>query len=203
MKRFFVKNKYKEIDDEFCDGEIIFGIAIIIKEIQLHLIKRRNYQYIIQADLTNDVWSYADTRFAVKNTNDRSVGFLNHISMHDRYNVSALFISNTFKNRVNVFKKTSKCGLEYQLLVLKKECIFLLMVLIYSLLPVKPMDTEEVLQQVSCDGYTDTGTCQMYERILSSGRITKNYLRRMSFRCPCGRHIVRKKFISRGIDRAF
>ncbi|MCF3243717.1 hypothetical protein L1042_23660, partial [Escherichia coli] len=78
MKRFFVKNKYKEIDDEFCDGEIIFGIAIIIKEIQLHLIKRRNYQYIIQADLTNDVWSYADTRFAVKNTNDRSVGFLNH-----------------------------------------------------------------------------------------------------------------------------
>ena len=31
MKRFFVKNKYKEIDDEFCDGEIIFGIAIIIK----------------------------------------------------------------------------------------------------------------------------------------------------------------------------
>lgn len=35
------------------------------------------------------------------------------------------------------------------------------------------MDTEEVLQQVSCDGYTDTGTCQMYEIILSSGRITK------------------------------
>nr|MCD3727004.1 hypothetical protein [Escherichia coli] len=60
MKRFFVKNKYKEIDVEFCDGEIIFGIAIIIKEIQLHLITRRNYQYIIQADLTNDVWSYAD-----------------------------------------------------------------------------------------------------------------------------------------------
>lgn len=38
---------------------------------------------------------------------------------------------------------------------------FLLMVLIYSLLPVKTMDTEEVLQQVSCAGYTDTGTCQM------------------------------------------
>ncbi|EPV4652322.1 hypothetical protein ACV4SV_004691, partial [Escherichia coli] len=46
------------------------------------------------------------------------------ISMHDRYNVSALFISNTFKNRVNVFKKTSKCGLEYQLLVLKKRVHF-------------------------------------------------------------------------------
>ncbi|EHA9770039.1 hypothetical protein JKW11_004674, partial [Escherichia coli] len=117
MKRFFVKNKYKEIDDEFYDGDLIFGIAIIIKEIQLHLIKNRNGQYIIQADLTNDVWSYADTRFALKNKNDRSVGFLNHISMHDRYNVSALFISNTFKNRVNVFKKTSKCGLEYQLLI--------------------------------------------------------------------------------------
>lgn len=48
MKRFFVKNKYKEIDDEFSDGELIFGIAIIIKEIQLHLIKRRNYQYIFR-----------------------------------------------------------------------------------------------------------------------------------------------------------
>ena len=161
MKRFFVKNKYKEIDDEFSDGDLIFGIAIIIKEIQLYLIKSRSYQYIIQADLTNDVWSYADTRFAVKNTNDRSVDFLNHISMHDRYNVSALFVSNTFKNRVNVFKKTSKCGLEYQLLVLNNRVHFLLMVLIYSLLPVKPMNTEEVLQQVSCAGYTDTGTCQM------------------------------------------
>ncbi|EHC4324833.1 hypothetical protein JTG76_004444 [Escherichia coli] len=75
MKRFFVKNKYKEIDDEFCDGELIFDIAIIIKETQLHLIKHRNYQYIIQAELTNDVLSYADTRFAVKNTNDRSVFF--------------------------------------------------------------------------------------------------------------------------------
>ncbi|HDW8363364.1 hypothetical protein [Escherichia coli] len=124
MKRFFLKNKYKEIDGEFSDGDLIFGIAIIIKEIQLHLIKSRNCQYIIQADLTNDVWSYADTRFAVKNTNDRSVGFLNHISMHDRYNVSALFISNTFKNRVNVFKKTSKCGLEYQLLILKNRVHF-------------------------------------------------------------------------------
>ena len=98
MKRFFVKNKYKEIDDEFSDGALIFGIAIIIKEIQLYLIKSRSYQYIIQADLTNDVWSYADPRFAVKNTNDRSEVFLNHISMHDRYNVSALFVSNTFKH---------------------------------------------------------------------------------------------------------
>ncbi|EJV5037267.1 hypothetical protein N7G04_004289 [Escherichia coli] len=44
--------------------------------------------------------------------------------MHDRYNVSVLFISNTFKNRVNVFKKTSKCGLEYQLLVLRKKVHF-------------------------------------------------------------------------------
>lgn len=105
MKRFFVKNKYKEIDDDFSDGDLIFGIAIIIKEILLYLIKSRSYQYIIQTDLTNDVWSYADTRFAVKNTNDRPVVFLNHISMHDRYNVSALFVSNTFKNRVNVFKK--------------------------------------------------------------------------------------------------
>ena len=201
MKRFFLKNKYKGIDDEFSDGDLIFGIAIIKKEIQLHLIKDRNCQYIIQAYLTNDVWSYADTRFAVKNTNDRSVGFLNHISMHDRYNVSALFISNTFKNRINVFKKTRKCGLEYQLLILKDRVHFLLMVLIYPLLPVKPMGTEGVLQQVSCDGCTDTVTCQMYERILSSGRTTKNYLRRMSFRCPCGSHIARKKFISRGIDR--
>lgn len=124
MKRFFVKNKYKEIDDEFSDGELIFGIAIIIKEIQLHLITRRNCQYIIQADLTNDVWSYADTRFVIKNKNDRTKGFLNHISMHDRYNVAALFISNTFKHRVNVFKKTSKCGLEYQLFVLKKRVHF-------------------------------------------------------------------------------
>ncbi|EEW7592569.1 hypothetical protein D6Z18_24965, partial [Escherichia coli] len=71
MKRFFVKNKYKEIDNDFFDGELIFGVAIIIKEIQLHLIKNRNYQYIIQADLTNDVWSYADTRFVIKNKNDR------------------------------------------------------------------------------------------------------------------------------------
>lgn len=63
------------------------------------------------------------------------------------------------------------------------------------------MGTEGVLQQVSCDGCTDTVTCQMYERILSSGKTTKNYLRRMYFRCPCGRHIARKKFISRGIDR--
>ncbi|EOA6725574.1 TPA: hypothetical protein ACHGD7_004875 [Escherichia coli] len=76
MKRFFVKNKYKENDDDFFDGELIFGIAIIIKEIQLHLIKNRNCQYIIQADLTNDVWSYADTRFALKNKNDRSAVFL-------------------------------------------------------------------------------------------------------------------------------
>ncbi|EKF2850834.1 hypothetical protein V5L12_004546 [Escherichia coli] len=124
MKRFFVKNKYKEIDNDFFDGELIFGVAIIIKEIQLHLIKNRNYQYIIQADLTNDVWSYADTRFFIKNKNDRSQGFFNYISTHSRYNVSALFISNTFKNRINVFKKTSKCGLEYQLLVLKKRLHF-------------------------------------------------------------------------------
>lgn len=123
--------------------------------------------------------------------------------MHDRYNVSALFISNTFKNRINVFKKTSKCGLEYQLIILKNRVHFLLMVLIYPLLPVKPMGTEGVLQQASCDGCIDTGTCLMYEIILSSGIITKNYLRNMSFRCPCGRHIVRKKFISRGIDRDF
>ncbi|HBA9837751.1 TPA: hypothetical protein J1487_004728, partial [Escherichia coli] len=124
MKRVFIRNKYKEIDDEFSDGELIFGIAIIIKEIQLHLIKSRNHQYIIQADLTNDVWSYADTRFVIKNRNDRSEGFFNHISTHSRYNVSALFISNTFKNRVNVFKKTSKCGLEYQMIVLKKRVHF-------------------------------------------------------------------------------
>ncbi|GDL93043.1 hypothetical protein BvCmsKSP022_04369 [Escherichia coli] len=32
MKRFFLKNKYKEIDGEFSDGDLIFGIAIIIKE---------------------------------------------------------------------------------------------------------------------------------------------------------------------------
>ena len=76
MKRFFVKNKYKEIDNDFFDGELIFGVAIIIKEIQLHLIKNRNYQYIIQADLTNDVWNYADTRFVIKNKNDKSQDFL-------------------------------------------------------------------------------------------------------------------------------
>jgi hypothetical protein len=63
VKRFFVKNKYKEIDDDFSDGDLIFGIAIIIKEILLYLIKSRSYQYIIQTDLTNDVWSYADTLF--------------------------------------------------------------------------------------------------------------------------------------------
>lgn len=117
MRHVFIRNKYKEIDDEFSDGELIFGIAIIIKEIQLHLIKSRKHQYIIQADLTNDVWSYADTRFVIKNRNDRSEGFFNHISTHSKYNVSVLFISNTFKNRVNVFKKTSKCGLEYQMIV--------------------------------------------------------------------------------------
>ena len=186
MRRVFIRNKYKEIDDEFSDGELIFGIAIIIKEIQLHLIKSRKHQYIIQADLTNDVWSYAGTRFGIKNRNDRSEGFFNHISTHSKYNVSVLFISNTFKNRVNVFKKISKCGLEYQMIVLKKECIFLLMVLIYYLLPVKPKCTEGVLQQVSCDGCTDTDICRMYNIILSSGRITKKYLRNMSFRCRCG-----------------
>ncbi|MBW5823288.1 hypothetical protein [Yersinia enterocolitica] len=124
MKRFFAKNKYKEIDENFSDGDLIFGIAIIIKELQVHIIKNKNYQYIIQADLTNDVWSYADTKFVIKNKNIRSEGFCNYISMHSRYNVSALFISNTFKNRVNVFKKTSKCGLEYQLLILKKRVHF-------------------------------------------------------------------------------
>ncbi|MCW3417710.1 hypothetical protein N5S78_25750 [Escherichia coli] len=80
MKRFFLKNKYKEIDDEFSDGDLIFGIAIIIKEIQLHLIKNRNCQYIIQADLTNDVWSYADTRFAVKIQMTGPWGFKSHIN---------------------------------------------------------------------------------------------------------------------------
>lgn len=105
------------------------------------------------------------------------------------------------KTELMYLKRQASAGLSISYLFWKTECIFLLMVLIYPLLPVKPMGTEEVLQQVSCDGCTDTVTCQMYERILSSGRTTKNYLRRMSFRCPCGRHIVRKKFISRGIDR--
>ncbi|MFP1527043.1 hypothetical protein ACLB1R_01110 [Escherichia coli] len=122
MKRFFVKNKHKEIDDEFSDGELIFGIAIIIKEIQLHLIKRRNYQYIIQADLTNDVWSYLHTH--CRNNNNRSVGFLNYISMHDRYNVSVLFISNTFKNRVNVFKKQASVDLNISCLYFRKKVHF-------------------------------------------------------------------------------
>ncbi|EDA3267898.1 TPA: hypothetical protein N2G37_001164 [Salmonella enterica] len=123
MKRFFMKNKFKELDENFSDGDLIFGIAIIIKEVQLHIIKN-NYKYIIQADLTNDIWNYADTKFCIKNNNERTLGFFNHISNHCRYNVSILFISNTFKNRVNVFKKTSKCGLEYQLLVLKRKVHF-------------------------------------------------------------------------------
>ncbi|EEW1923300.1 TPA: hypothetical protein JLT04_004340 [Escherichia coli] len=124
MKRFFSKNKFKEIDEKISDDDLIFGMAVVIKEIQVHIIKRNGFRYIIQADLTNDVWSYADTKFSIKNNNERALGFLNHISGHHKYNVTVLFISNTFKNRINVFKKTSKCGLEYQLLVLKRKVHF-------------------------------------------------------------------------------
>lgn len=124
MKRFFSKNKFKEIDEKISDGDLIFGIAVVIKEIQLHIIKKNDFRYIIQADLTNDIWNYADTRFLIKHNNERTLGFFNYISSHHQYNVAALFMSNTFKNRINVFKKTSKCGLEYQLLVLKGKVHF-------------------------------------------------------------------------------
>ena len=33
MKRFFLKNKYKEIDDEFSDGDLIFG-NYLLEELQ-------------------------------------------------------------------------------------------------------------------------------------------------------------------------
>ncbi|EFH8542281.1 hypothetical protein GHA09_16780, partial [Escherichia coli] len=79
MKRFFSKNKFKEIDEKISDGDLIFGMAVVIKEIQVHIIKRNGFRYIIQADLTNDVWSYADTKFSIKNNNERALGFLNHI----------------------------------------------------------------------------------------------------------------------------
>lgn len=124
MKRFFSKNKFKEIDEKISDGDLIFGIAVVIKEIQLHIIKKNDFRYIIQADLTKDIWNYADTRFVIKNNNERTLGFFNYISRHHKYNVAVLFVLNTFKNRVNVFKKTSKCGLEYQLIVLKRKVHF-------------------------------------------------------------------------------
>ena len=98
-------------------------MVVVIQEIKLH-------RYVIQADLTNDIWNYADTRFLIKNYNERTLGFLNYISNYYKYNVAALFLSNTFKNRINVFKKTSKCGLEYQLLILKRKVHFLSIILI-------------------------------------------------------------------------
>ncbi|WP_426472838.1 hypothetical protein [Escherichia marmotae] len=101
MKRFFSKNKFKEIDEKISDGDLIFGIAVVIKEIQLYIIKKNDFRYIIQADLTNDIWNYADTRFVIKNNNERT----NHISSHHRYNVAVLFLLNTFENRINVLKK--------------------------------------------------------------------------------------------------
>lgn len=124
MKRFFSKNKFKEVDEKISDGDLIFGLVVVIKEIQLHIIKNNDFRYVIQADLTNDIWNYADTRFLMKRSNERVLGFFNYISTHHKYNVAALFVSNTFKNRINVFKKTSKCGLEYQLLILKRKVHF-------------------------------------------------------------------------------
>ncbi|HHW3952766.1 TPA: hypothetical protein ACTW1K_002338 [Raoultella planticola] len=129
MKRLFIKhNKYKDIDRLINDGDLVFGIALIIKEIQVHLLqkKMRNNSYIIQADLTNDVWSYADTSYTIKKRNPRTEGFYHHIKNHDRYNVAYLFLKNSFKDRINVFKKTSKCGLEYQLIVQKQRVHFFL-----------------------------------------------------------------------------
>lgn len=105
-------------------------MVVVIKEIKLHIIRINDFRYVIQADLTNDIWNYADTRFLIKNDNERILGFLNYISNHYKYNVAALFLSNTFKNRINVFKKNSKCGLEYQLLILKRKVHFLSIILI-------------------------------------------------------------------------
>lgn len=105
-------------------------MVVVIQEIKLHIIRRNYFRYVIQADLTNDIWNYADTRFLIKNDNERILGFLNYISNHYKCNVAALFLSNTFKNRINVFKKTSKCGLEYQLLILKRKVHFLSIILI-------------------------------------------------------------------------
>ncbi|EOP2199124.1 hypothetical protein QSF09_004773, partial [Escherichia coli] len=164
---------------------------------------RRNYQYIIQADLTNDVWSYADTRFAVKNTNNRSVGFLNYISMHDRYNVSVLFISNTFKNRVNVFKKTSKCGLEYQLLVLRKKVHFF----------IDGLDLSSVASKTDGHGRSVTASELRWlyrHRYMPDVRnnliFWKNYKKLSQedvFSLSLWQTYCPKKFINRGIDRGF
>ncbi|WP_227502321.1 hypothetical protein [Raoultella planticola] len=79
MKRLFIKhNKYKDIDRLINDGDLVFGIALIIKEIQVHLLqkKMRNNSYIIQADLTNDVWSYADTSYTIKKKKSQNRGVL-------------------------------------------------------------------------------------------------------------------------------
>lgn len=79
MKRLFIKNnKYKAIDSLINDCDLVFGIALIIKEIQVHLLqkKMRNNSYIIQADITNDVWSYADTHYTIKKGMPGQKGFI-------------------------------------------------------------------------------------------------------------------------------
>lgn len=126
MKKFRT-NKYREIDIKIKDGDLIFGVAYIIKKIKLHIVTKsiwKDISYIEQADLTNDIWSYSDHFFRLKRNNERTKGFSEHISNHDRYNVAFLFVNNIHKDRVNVFKKTSKCGLEYQLLIQKSKVHF-------------------------------------------------------------------------------
>ncbi|HDZ8902473.1 hypothetical protein AB2912_23935 [Escherichia coli] len=62
---FFYKNKFKEIDEKISDGDLLFGMVVVIQEIKLHIIRRNDFRYVIQADLTNDIWNYADTKFLI------------------------------------------------------------------------------------------------------------------------------------------
>ncbi len=51
-------------------------MVVVIQEIKLHIIRRNDFRYVIQADLTNDIWNYADTRFLIKTIMKGHLAFL-------------------------------------------------------------------------------------------------------------------------------
>ncbi|MGA6366664.1 RHS repeat-associated core domain-containing protein [Proteus penneri] len=96
---------------------------------------------IIQNDITNAVWDvskpkeYSDNKMIKKQLNDpeRAIQFRQFISSHEKYNVidqdeATKLISEPWKAMqfgVPLWKKTSKAGLEFQLLVRKKPLHFM------------------------------------------------------------------------------
>lgn len=113
-------------------GDLVFGLGGVLKKIKSKINCDGIYSdyFLEQAELTNATWPYGSSYYLspkhdnFKSNTAREFGL--YLTHSERYHVAELFRKMLINTSIDVFKKTSKGGLDFQLLHQKRRVHFFL-----------------------------------------------------------------------------